>query len=236
MTSPACCSLGLAIALRHGIFQRQEATTTDPAALRLFFPLSYDRTLDDYTASLAIRNTILDASPLVSGAKVLRVKARGEGDGQHIHIALVESNGTSWSQQLTLSTQWQEHLVPLTDLKPARAVKLPLGFPGRWNYWLTAPKRRGGPGDRPLLSAVEHLQISFRPDRNTPSRQTDAWADINSITLRRRSSGRGLTQFRVEGRAGHGQAYGAHRNPSPALKLWVAKTPSRRDLIHSPKW
>ena len=169
--------------VRYGIFQRREATKTEPAALRLFFPLSYDRTLDDYTASLAIKNTIANSGLLLSAAKVMRVKARGEGDGQQIHVTLVEADGTSWSKQLTLSTNWQEHSVSLTEFKPARAVKLPLGFPGRWNYWLAAPKGRGGPDDRPRLGAIEHLQISFRPTHNAPASQTDAWADINSIVL-----------------------------------------------------
>jgi len=169
--------------IRHGIFQRRKATETEPAALRLFFPLSYDRTLDDYTASLAIKSRITERGPRVGTAKALRVKARGAGDGQQIHLTLVEADGTSWSDKLTLTADWQEVVVPIERLKIARGVKLPLGFPERWNYWLTPAKGRGAPADRPQLNRAEHLQISFRPSGRAPQSGTDAWADIASVTL-----------------------------------------------------
>lgn len=169
--------------VRRGIFQRRSATTNDPAALRLFFPLSYDRALDDYTASLPVKNKIADCGPRVGTATALRVKARGEGDGQQIHLTLVESDGTSWNTRLTLSPAWQELVFPMKQFKIGLGVQLPLGFPGRWNYWLTPAKGRGGPDDHPRLAQVEHLQISFRPSANASKLTTDVWADIASVTL-----------------------------------------------------
>ena len=71
----------------------------------------------------------------------------------------------------------------MRDFKLARGVKLPLGYPGRWNYWLPPPKGRGGPGDRPRLEAVEHFQISFRPGSRAARTATDTWADIASAEL-----------------------------------------------------
>jgi hypothetical protein len=170
-------------AMRRGIFTSMPATTNDPAALRLFFPLSYDRTLDDYTASLSVKNRIADRGARVAEARALRVKARGAGDGQRIYLTLVETDGTSWSQRLTLSSEWQEIVAPTEQFKIACGVKLPLGFPERWNYWLTPAKGRGQAGDRPCLGAVEHLQVSFRPVAGVQKSETDAWADIASITL-----------------------------------------------------
>jgi hypothetical protein len=169
--------------VRRGIFQRRPATTNAPAALRLFFPLSYDRALDDYTASLPVKNKIADRGPRIGTATALRVKARGEGDGQQIHLTLVESDGTSWTSRLTLSSNWQEMVVPIEQFKIGLGVQLPLGFPGRWNYWLTPAKGRGGPDDHPRLVQVERLQISFRPSANASKSTTDAWADIASVTL-----------------------------------------------------
>jgi hypothetical protein len=169
--------------VRHGIFQRRKATGIEPAALRLFFPLNYDRTLDDYTASLAVKDRLRERQAHIGAATALRVKARGEGEGQHIYLTLVEADGTSWSRQLTLSTNWQEQVLSLGDFKIGRGVKLPLGFPGRWNYWLTPAKGRGGPTHRLQLEAVEHFQISFRPSSRAAGLATDTWADIASAIL-----------------------------------------------------
>ncbi len=169
--------------VRHGIFQRRKAADKEPAALRLFFPLSYDRTLDDYTASLAVKDRMRGRHTHVGRAGTLQVKARGNGESQEIHLTLVEVDGTSWSQRLTLSTNWQEQALSLGDFKLARGVKLPLGFPGRWNYWLTPAKGRGGPDDRPRLEAVEHFQISFRPSSRAERSATDTWADVASAKL-----------------------------------------------------
>ena len=55
--------------VRHGIFQRRKAADKEPAALRLFFPLSYDRTLDDYTASLAVKDRVQDRRSDVGRAR-----------------------------------------------------------------------------------------------------------------------------------------------------------------------
>jgi len=168
--------------VRYGIFKKISAASNGPVALRLFFPLSYDRSLDDYTASLAVGGRITDRGANIGKAKSLGIKARGMSDDQHIYITLVESDGTSWGSKLNLSTNWQDIIIPIEQLRILRGVQLPLGFPGRWDYWLTPASGRGGPDDHPRLEKVEHLQISFRP----PSRQSDSdiWAEIASVTLK----------------------------------------------------
>ena len=169
--------------VRHGIFQRRKAADNEPAALRLFFPLSYDRRLDDYTASLGVKARMRDRHANVGGGKAIRVKARTSEQGRELYLTLVEANGTSWSKPVILSTNWQEQVLAIRDFKPARGVMLPLGFPGRWNYWLTPAKGRGGPGDKPRLEAAEHFQISFRPNGRAGSPASDIWADIASAKL-----------------------------------------------------
>ncbi|HEY5915547.1 MAG TPA: hypothetical protein VJA21_33605 [Verrucomicrobiae bacterium] len=169
--------------VRHGIFQQRNAAGSEPAALRLFFPLNYDRSLDDYTASLGVKARIRDRGRNAGAGKELRVKARSSEEGRQIYLTLVEADGTSWSTPVTLSTNWQEQVLAIRDFKPARGVKLPLGFPGRWNYWLTPANGRGGPGDKPRLETVEHFQISFRPAGGSASSAADVWADIASAKL-----------------------------------------------------
>jgi hypothetical protein len=169
--------------VRHGIFQHRKAAGPDPASLRLFFPLSYDRALDDYTASLTVKDRMHDRRPQVQEAKGVRVQARSAEEGQEIYLTLVEADGTSWSRRLTLSTNWQEQVVAVGDFTLGRGVKLPLGFPGRWNYWLTPSEGRGGPNDQPHLEEVERFQVSLRPGGRLVRTATDTWADIASAKL-----------------------------------------------------
>jgi hypothetical protein len=172
--------------VRHGIFKNLPPAGNDPAALRLIFPLSLDRTLDDYTASLAIIDRIAGPGPHLAEAKALRVNVRGSGEGQHLFVTLVEADGTSWSTRLTLASGWQDLRVPVTELRIAQGVKLPLGYPERWNYWISPASGRGGPGDRPNLGSIEHVQISIRPEppvKDAKPPVDDSWADIASIAL-----------------------------------------------------
>jgi hypothetical protein len=182
---PALVTTRIGDTVRRGIFKAMPATDADPAALRLMFPLSMDRTLDDYTTSLAIKDRIRDRAPQLASKHALRINARGMSDGQRVFVTLVEADGTSWTTQLTFNATWQETVVPLDALKIAQGVKLPQGYPERWNYWMPPAKNRGGPGDHVALAAVEHVQISLRPSGTpkSPDGSSDTWAEIASIAL-----------------------------------------------------
>jgi hypothetical protein len=169
--------------VRRGIFKELPATATEPAALRLMFPLSMDKTLDDYTASLAVRERVSLRAAQLKGAKAIRVKARASAAGQPVYLTLVESDGTSWSKRLELTADWSDTIVPLADLQVARGVKLPLGYPERWNYWTTPAQGRGGAGDHLNLTAIEHVQISFRPGAGVETKPSDTSVDLATVEL-----------------------------------------------------
>ncbi|HVU18493.1 MAG TPA: hypothetical protein VHD32_16440 [Candidatus Didemnitutus sp.] len=171
--------------IRHGIFQAMPASGADPACLRLIFPLSLDRTLDDYTASLTVKDRLADRAGLVARAGALLLRVRGSVAGQHVYVTLVEADGTSWSKRLELATAWQDLRVPLSSLGLARGVMLPLGFPERWNYWIAPAAGRGGPGDHVKLPEVERLQFSVRPEgRGAATGQAeDPWVEVASVRL-----------------------------------------------------
>jgi hypothetical protein len=174
--------------VRHGVFKTMPATATDPAALRLMFPLSMDRSLDDYTASLAVKDRITDRRLNLGRARALRVKARSAAAGQALYLTLVEADGTAWSRKLSLAPSWRDGDIPLADLEIAQGVLLPLGYPGRWDYWSSPAKGRGGAGDRPHLAEIEHIQISLRPTPPAAApkpgvAEADAWVDVAAITL-----------------------------------------------------
>jgi hypothetical protein len=150
------------------------------------FPLTLDPTLDDYTASLAIGKRVVQRGADLDRAQAIRIKSRASVARQSIFVTLVEADGTSWSKRVPLSAGWSDIAIPLSELVIAQGVKLPLGYPERWNYWLTPAKGRGGPTDHLNPAKIEHIQISFRPDdKPAPknSGNTDTSADVASIAL-----------------------------------------------------
>ena len=168
-------------AIRRGISDRIPADTNGPAALCLYFPVSRDSRLANYTTTLAIKDRIKNRGSSITHAQSLHIKARALKEGQPIYLTLAESDGTSWCGKVTLSTDWQDAVLPLDQLVVARGLQAPLGYPGEWNYWLTPAKGRGGPGDRPRLEDVEHVQISFHAP--APKSESDVWADFASVAL-----------------------------------------------------
>jgi len=116
----------------------------------------------DYTASLVIRDKIVARGESISGADRLRVRLRGLGPSQVLHITLMEDDGTSWTAVLPADTTWCEQALPLAAFSLGRGVLLPEGFPGEWNYWVGPAAGRGGSGDRLRLDRVERLQLSLR--------------------------------------------------------------------------
>ncbi len=172
--------------LRREVFTTLPAAGKDPAALRLMLPLSSDRTHDDYTASLVIKDRVTDRRPHLGRASKIVVKARASSAESIAWLTLVEADGTAWTHPLKLAVGWQELTLPLADWKIGQGVKLPLGYPERWNYWITPPTGRGGAGDRPNLANLERLQISLRPmpkSSPVPAESTDATVDIATVTL-----------------------------------------------------
>jgi hypothetical protein len=116
----------------------------------------------DYTASLVVQSRVAARGETIAKATVLTVRARGVGPRQVLHVTLVERDGTAWSAAVPLDSAWTERAIPLAELRPARSVLLPEGFPGEWNYWLAPPAGRGGAGDAIRLQDVERLQLSLR--------------------------------------------------------------------------
>jgi len=182
---PALVYTRIGDTVRRGVFKTLPATEVDPVALRLMLPLSKDRTLDDYTASLAIKDRIHVHQAQLAKASALRIRARSSTPGLPVWLTLVEADGTSWTASLNLSTGWQDVTIPLQDLKVARGVKLPLGYPERWNYWIEPATGRGGPNDDLNPNALEHVQISIRPTVNSiiSESKDDASVDVASVDL-----------------------------------------------------
>jgi len=183
---PALIYTRIGDTVRHGIFKALPATESDPATLRLMLPLSLDRTLDDYTASLVIKDRLHDRRSQLGSTGSIRVRARAGVEGQPAWLTLVEADGTSWTHPLNLSPGWQDLVLASGEWKIAQGVKLPQGYPERWNYWITPATGRGGAGDGPQWANVERLQLSLRPVPRAAAPVTpaaDGFIDIAAVTL-----------------------------------------------------
>ncbi len=148
---------------RLGIFRLGLSDVTGQPVFHLELPVHPNgEALDDYTASLVVRDMIDARQETVAAATDLRLRLRGLGPHQILHVTLMEDDGTSWSAAVPVDSTWAERSVPMADFSLARGVLLPEGFPGEWNYWVGAAEGRGGNGDRPRLDRVERLQLSLR--------------------------------------------------------------------------
>ncbi|MGH7520018.1 MAG: hypothetical protein ACREMI_01940 [Gemmatimonadales bacterium] len=117
----------------------------------------------DYTASLVIKDRIAARRQTINAATDLRLRIRGLGARQTLHVTLMEDDGTSWTAPVSVDSTWSDQVVPLASLTAGRGVLLPQGFPGEWNYWVGPAAGRGGSADRPRLEHLERLQLSLRP-------------------------------------------------------------------------
>ena len=107
----------------------------------------------------------------------MRLRVRGLGPRQVLHVTLMEDDGTSWSAAVPVDSTWSEPSMPLAAFAIGRGVLLPQGFPGEWNYWVGPAEGRGGKADRPRLDHLERLQLSLRARgrRSRPAREATAW-------------------------------------------------------------
>lgn len=169
--------------IRTGIYKMIPASNTGEAAFHLELPLSYDKTLDDYTLSVPVTSKI-KARDDIATAQSLLLNVRGENQKQDAYITLVENDGTSWSSRIELSKDWKTVKIPLDQLKSSRGVMLPLGYPGRWDYWFTAADGRGGASDHIHMDKVDWIQLSVRQSNMKQEDAKDnSWIDITSAII-----------------------------------------------------
>jgi hypothetical protein len=148
---------------RRGLFSVRIAERTARPIFHLALPVdSTGWSPPDYAASLTVVDRVQARVETIAAATGIRLRVRGLGRRQVLHLTLMEDDGTSWSSALTVDSTWSEPTVPLERFTAARGVKLPQGFPGEWNYWVGPAEGRGGRGDRVRLQHLERLQLSLR--------------------------------------------------------------------------
>jgi len=161
---------------RRGLFRVALSASTGAPVLHLELPIRPGgEPLPDYTASLVIKDRVTARGASILHADSVRVRARGLGAHDVLHLTLMEDDGTSWTAALPLDSTWSEKVVPLSAFTVGRGVLLPEGFPGEWNYWVGPAAGRGAAGDAPRLEHVERMQVSLRPGTTG--------VEVESVTL-----------------------------------------------------
>jgi len=169
---------------RHGLFHLAFSDVTGQPVFHFELPVSASGAGPaDYTASLVVKDRIRARQETIAGAEEIRVRLRGLGRRQRLHLTLMEDDGTSWSAAVSVDSTWSEQALPLNALTVGHGVLLPEGFPGEWNYWVGPAAGRGGSGDRPRLDRVERLQLSLRREDGIRITPGAYGVEVESIIL-----------------------------------------------------
>jgi hypothetical protein len=169
---------------REGIFRIVPSSATGEPAFHLELPVNVGgMNPEDYTASLVVKHRVGARQETVSRATGVRVRLRGIGPRQRLHLTLMEKDGTSWSAPIDVDSTWTERTIPLADFHVARGVMLPQGFPGTWSYWVAPAAGRGAPGDAIRLPEVERLQLSLRREEGLQVRAGEYGVEVESVAL-----------------------------------------------------
>jgi hypothetical protein len=169
---------------RRGLFGLTLSPATGRPVFHFELPVHRNGTaLDDYTASLVVIDRIRARQETIADASGLRLRLRGLGPHQILHLTLMEDDGTSWTAVVPVDSTWGERTVPLADFKVGRGVLLPEGFPGEWNYWVGPAQGRGVSDDRPRLDHVERVQLSLRREDGVTVTPGSYGVELESVTL-----------------------------------------------------
>jgi hypothetical protein len=169
---------------RQGLFRLGFSGSTGRPVFRCALPVdSSGHGLPDYTASLVIKDRIGARLEHLRGAETVRLRLRGLGARQTLHVTLMEDDGTSWSAAVPIDSTWKEVSLPLASFAIARGVLLPEGFPGEWNYWVRPAEGRGLDADRPRLEHLERLQLSLRAEDRRPIQPDRDGVEVEWVNL-----------------------------------------------------
>jgi hypothetical protein len=153
---------------RRGLFRVGRSPVTGQPVFRLEYPRAGSGPEgNDYTASLVIRDRVVARQETIASGTAVRLRLRGLGSRQTLHVTLMEEDGTSWTAPVSVDSAWSELELPLAAFGAGRGVLLPQGFPQQWNYWVGPAAGRGGAADRLRLDRLERLQLSLRPEDGT---------------------------------------------------------------------
>jgi len=169
---------------RRGLFRVVPSPVTGAPVFHLELPVDASGwSPADYTASLLIEDRIRARQETIAAAEGVRLRLRGLGARQVLHVSLLEDDGTTWSAALPVDSTWTEQTLPLTAFTAGRGVLLPQGFPSDWSYWVGPAAGRGGSADRPRLQRLERLQLSLRREDGVTVKAGSYGVEVEWVSL-----------------------------------------------------
>jgi hypothetical protein len=169
---------------RRGLFRVGLSPVTGEPVFHLELPVDASGwSPADYTASLVIEDRIHARQETIAGAEGVRLRLRGLGPGQVLHVSLMEDDGTTWSATLPIDSTWTQQTLPLSAFTAGRGVLLPQGFPSDWSYWVGPAAGRGASADRPRLDRLERLQLSLRTESGVTVKAGGYGVEVEWVTL-----------------------------------------------------
>jgi hypothetical protein len=169
---------------RRGLFHLGVSEATGRPVFHVALPVDGSGSSPpDYTTSLVIAGRIRARQETIAGAEGVRLRLRGLGPRQVLHVTLMEDDGTSWSAALLVDSTWSERSLGLEAFAAGRGVLLPQGFPGEWNYWVGPADGRAGRTDRPRLDHLERLQLSLRRENGAVVPPGGYGVEVEWVTL-----------------------------------------------------
>ena len=148
---------------RRGLFRLGLSPVTGQQTFHFELPVDgAGNGLPDYTASLVVQDRVTARQETIAGARAVRMRLRGLGPDQQLHVTLMEHDGTSWTTAVTVDSTWTEVTVPLADFTVGRGALSPQGFPGSGTTGWDRPRAGGSTGDRVRPEHLERLQLSLR--------------------------------------------------------------------------
>ena len=169
---------------RRGLFRVGLSSVTGEPLFHLELPVDASGwSPADYTASLVIADRIQSRRETIAGADGVRLRLRGLGARQILHVSLMEDDGTTWTAALPVDSTWTEQTLPLSAFTAGRGVLLPQGFPSDWSYWVGPAAGRGGSTDRPKLARLERLQLSLRREDGVTVKAGSYGVEVEWVSL-----------------------------------------------------
>jgi hypothetical protein len=169
---------------RRGLFRVGLSPVTGQPVFHLELPVDASGwSPPDYTASLVIEDRIRARHEPIAGANGVRLRLRGLGVRQVLHVSLMEDDGTTWTAALPVDSTWTEQTLPLAAFTAGRGVLLPQGFPSDWSYWVGPAAGRGGANDRPRLNRIERLQLSLRREEGVTVKAGSYGVEVEWLAL-----------------------------------------------------
>jgi len=169
---------------RRGLFRVGLSAATGQPVFHLELPVDASGwSPPDYTASLVIADRIRARQETIGDATGLRLRLRGLGARQVLHVSLMEDDGTTWSAAVPVDSTWTEQTLPLAAFTVGRGVLLPQGFPTDWSYWVGPAVGRGGATDRLRLDRVERLQLSLRRESGVAVKPGGYGVEVEWVAL-----------------------------------------------------